>query len=74
MPVLQDCSIALINIAVHLSSAGPLFLGVCSIWVFFHKCSRFLGQQVKWKVTSLTLLHQLHPFYRHLDINRALRY
>ena len=43
-----------------------------SIWVFFHECSQYTGQQGKEEVISLTLLCHFHLLHRHLDINRAI--
>ena len=43
-----------------------------SIWVFFHKHSRFTGKQGKGEVISLIPLYHFHPLHRHLDINRAI--
>ena len=43
-----------------------------SIWVFFHKHSRFTGQQGKGEGIYLTPLYHFHPLHRHLDISRAI--
>ena len=40
-----------------------------SIWVFFHKHSRFPGQQGKEEAISLIPLYHFHPLHRHLDIS-----
>ena len=42
-----------------------------SIWVLFHEHSRFIGEQGKGEVISLTPLCHFHPSHRHLDISRA---
>ena len=42
------------------------------IWVFFHKHSRFTGQQGKGEAISLSPLYHFHPLYRHLDIGWAI--
>ena len=43
-----------------------------SIWVFFHKHSRFIGHQGKGEAISLTPLCHFHPLHIHLDIRRAI--
>ena len=43
-----------------------------SIWVFFHKHSRFTGQQGKGEGIYLTPLYHFHPLHRHLDISRVI--
>ena len=43
-----------------------------SVWVFFHKHSRFTGQQGKGETISLTPLHHFHPLHGHLNISRAI--
>ena len=43
-----------------------------SIWVFFHKHSRFTGKQGKGEGIYLTPLYHFHPLHRHLDISRAI--
>ena len=43
-----------------------------SIWVFFHKHSRFTGQQGKGETISLTPLYHFHPRHRHFDISREI--
>ena len=50
------------------SSRGCFF----SVWVFFHKHSRFTGQQGKGESIYLTPLYHFHPLHRHLDISRAI--
>ena len=40
-----------------------------SIWFFFHKYSRFTGQQVKGEAISLYPFYHFHPLHRHLDIS-----
>ena len=42
-----------------------------SIWIFFHKHSRFTGQQGKGEGIYLTHVYPFHPLYRHLDISQA---
>ena len=51
-----------------------LLTSVCffSIWVFFHKHSRFTGQQTKRKTTFLTPFYHFDSFHRHLEISRAV--
>ena len=43
-----------------------------SIWVFFHKHSRFTGLQGKEEANSVTAFCYLHSFRGDLDINRAI--
>ena len=43
-----------------------------SICVFFHKYSRFTGQQGKGEDISLTPFHHFHPLPRHLDISPVI--
>ena len=46
---------------------------VCfSIWVFFHKYSRFTGQQGKGEAIYLYPFYHFNPFHRHLDISRVI--
>ena len=42
------------------------------IWVFFHKHSRFAGQQGKDEAISLTPLYHFHLLHRHLDITGVI--
>ena len=49
-----------------------VFLFFFSIWVFFHKHSRFTGQQGKGEGIYLTPLYHFHLLHRHLDISRAI--
>ena len=49
-----------------------LFFSFFSMWVFFHKHSRFTGQQGKGEGIYLTPLYHFHPLHRHLDISRAI--
>ena len=42
------------------------------IWVFFHKHSRFTGQQGKKEGIFLTPFYHFHPLHRNLDISRAI--
>ena len=42
-----------------------------SIWVLFHKHSRFTGQQVKGEGIYLTALYHFHPLHRNLNISRS---
>ena len=49
-----------------------LFLCFFSIWIFFHRHSRFTVQQRKGLIISLTLLYHFHPIHRHLDISRVI--
>ena len=46
-----------------------LFFCFFSIWVFFDKCSRFTGQQVKGNVIFLYPFYYIHLPHRHLDIS-----
>ena len=39
---------------------------------FFHKHSRFTGEQEKGDAISLISLYHVHPLYRNLDISRAI--
>ena len=48
-----------------------IYFSFC-IWVFFHIYSRFTGQQGKGEGIYLTPHYHVHPFHRHLDINRAI--
>ena len=41
-----------------------------SIWFFFHKHSRFTGQQGKWQGIYLTPFYHFLSLHRHLDISR----
>ena len=43
-----------------------------SIWVFFHKHSRFTGQQEKGEGISLPPLDHLYRFHIHLEISRTI--
>ena len=43
-----------------------------SIWVFYHKHSRFTWQQGKGEGIYLIPLCHFHPPHRHLDISRAI--
>ena len=43
-----------------------------SIWVFFHKHSRFTGQQGQEEGIYLTPLHHIHPLNRRLGISQAI--
>ena len=43
-----------------------------SILVFFHRYSRFTGQQGKGETISLTPVYQFYPFHRHLEISQAI--
>ena len=45
---------------------------IFSIWVFFHKLSRFTGHQGKVEVISLTPVYHVHLLHRHLDISRVI--
>ena len=47
-------------------------LSFFSMWVFFHKHSRFTGQQGKGEAISLTPPYQFHPVHRHLDISQEI--
>ena len=42
------------------------------IWVFFHKHSRFIGQQGKGEAISLTPLYHFHQLNKYLDISQAI--
>ena len=46
-----------------------IYIYVYSIWVFFQNYSRFTWQQGKREAISSTLLYQLLPLHRRLDIN-----
>ena len=49
------------------------FFSFFSIWVFFfHKHSRFTGQQGKGEGIYLTPVYHFHPLHRHLDISQAV--
>ena len=51
------------------------YLFICCfflIWVFYHKYSRFIGQQGKGEDISLTPLCHFHSVHRHLDISRMI--
>ena len=68
----------------HLSISGMVVHGRCylfflfffsfffSICVFFHRHSRFTGQQEKGEHIYLPPLYYFHPFHRHLDISRGI--
>ena len=43
-----------------------------SIWFFFHKHSRFPGQQEKEEHISLSPLYHSHPLHSHLDISQTI--
>ena len=43
-----------------------------SNWVFFHKDSRFTGQQGKGESIYLTPLYHFQPLHGHLDISWAI--
>ena len=43
-----------------------------SIWVFFHKHSRFTGQQGKGEDISFSPLYHFYPLHRHSDICREI--
>ena len=43
-----------------------------SIWVSFHKHSRFTGQPKKGEAISVTALRHFQLIHRHLDINRTI--
>ena len=49
-----------------------IYIYIFSIWVFFHKHSRFTGQQAKGEGIYLTSLYHFHPLHRRLDISRAI--
>ena len=54
--------------------SNDLFICFCFflIWVFYHKYSRFIGQQGKGEDISLTPLCHFHSVHRHLDISRMI--
>ena len=54
----------------ELSLSQPKQTYLFSIWVFFHKHSRFTGQQGKGEAISLHPLCHFQPL--HLDISRAI--
>ena len=56
------------SLFLHVVKHDLFFLFFCSIWLLFHKYSRFTGQQVKWEFVSLYLFYHFHPLHRHLDI------
>ena len=39
------------------------------VWLFFHKYSRFTGEQVKREAISLYPFYHFYPLHRHLDNN-----
>ena len=43
-----------------------------SIWFFFHKHSRFPGQQENGEHISLSPLYHPHPLHSHLDISQTI--
>ena len=47
-------------------------LFVFPIWVFLHKHLRFIGQQGKEEVISLSPLYHFQPLHRHSDMRRAI--
>ena len=54
--------------AIDFYCDSPFF----SIWIFFHKHSRFTGQQGKGEGIYLIPLYHFHPLHRHLGISRAM--
>ena len=76
----QNASVFLSQNAT-VSLQNPIFITKCLgtetkhcffIWVFFHKHSRFAGQQGKDEAISLTPLYHFHLLHRHLDITRVI--
>ena len=62
---------------MHLLLAVLVCVCVCFVFFsilsfFFHKHSRFTGQQGKEEVISLTPLYHFHQLLKHLDISRAI--
>ena len=64
-----------------VSLQNPIFITKCLgtetkhcffIWVFFHKHSRFAGQQGKDEAISLTPLYHFHLLHIHLDITGVI--
>ena len=55
--------------SVFVVKHNSLFMFLFSIWFFFHKYSRFTGQQVKGEVISLYPFYHFYPLHRHLDIS-----
>ena len=51
---------------------SKVFLNIFLMWVFFHKHSRFTGQQGKGEAISLSPLYHVRSLHRHLDISRAI--
>ena len=58
------------SLLLHVVNYNLLFLFIFfSIWFFFHKHSRFTGQQVQGEAIFLSPFYHFHLLYRHLDIS-----